>query len=797
MVGETDDPGGESAVGARDADTDDLPPELDELRTVMDACANGDFTRRVAVEGDDEAIAALAASFNEMLDEVERQTGQVQGLATVLTEASADVAAGAETVRDASATAGGQTEDIAVNTAEQKQRLETVAVEMEALSASIEEISASATTVADTAAETLQRGTEGQSAAKEALEEVDRIRETTDATAAKTAELEGQVQKVGDIVDLISDVADQTNLLALNAKIEAARAGEAGAGFAVVANNVQELSEEAMTAADRIAEMVDEIEAQTDDAVSDMDRMQSSVEAGAETIETALAALTDITTHIEETNHGIQEIDSAAKQQADAAQRIFSSVDDVTALSDAVKEQSASVADAVEAQADATESVTESSARLTQYADMLESAVDAHETAESISTRARERALEEARQRQTDASSSSADRSADIAMGTVADLDNSYWLSWAKGYRNAADAFGYRTDVKANDGDVAKQRRQFEAAIESGVDAIVGQTYTNESSVEFSERCVDAGVPTVLGVTIADWYTPHDAGEEYVQYIAPHFVNHAYTAATVLFEEMGGQGRFVHVEGNPGTAVNFGRNRGVELALGEYPGIELLGERRAGHFVKQSAVDVMTELVRRHGPEIDGFFAQNLSMAEGGLSVLKDAGHDVPIATIDASEQGLARVLNGDITATVSGMAPWQAAWSLAKVHDYRNGHTLDPGERMMTFNAPLCVKDPAKWRDVVDRVPVVDAETYKHELFDGETPYDWKRMSVVEAGDEWDPQIAMQPIREAELSELLGWERSEKPADYSLPAVFGDDRRLDAVERTYARQFRHDPLDS
>ncbi|WP_254279989.1 methyl-accepting chemotaxis protein [Haloarcula marina] len=796
MGGDKQISGSQNPVGtAGSDDAGGVAAELDELRAVMDACANGDFTRRFETESDDEDIAALAASFNDVMDEVEQQVGQVNGLAAVLTDASEEVATGARAVRDASDTASRRTEDIAVNTSEQKQRLDTIAVEMESLSASIEEVSASSATVAETAAETLRRGEEGHSAAKDALEEVDEILETTDSTAEKMSELERKVLQIGEIVDLISEIADQTNMLALNAKIEAARAGEAGAGFAVVANNVQELANETISAADQIAAVVEEVQAQTDEAVGDMTQMQANVETGVETIETALEALTDITAHIEDTNHGIQEINEAAEQQAEAAQRIFASVDDVAALSKAVNDQGEDVADSVRNQADAAAEITDSSLRLTQYVDMLDSAVDGYETDEAISARAKDSALDEARVRRANSSSGESDHSEATSMGTVADLDNSYWLSWAKGYRNAADALGYRTNVAANDGDVDTQRQQFEDAIQNGVDAIVGQTYTNESSVEFTERCVEAGVPTVLAVTIADWYTPHDAGDEYVQYLAPHFVNHAYTAAKVLFEEMGGEGRFVHIEGNPGTAVNAGRNSGVERALREYPGIELVGERRAGNFVKHVATDVMGELVHRHGTEIDGFFAQNLSIAEGGLSVLKENGLDVPIATIDASEQGLARVLNGEITATVSGMAPWQAAWSLAKVHDYRNGHTLEPAERMMTFNAPLCVKDPDRWRGIVDRIPVVDAETYKREVFDAEMPYDWRKMSVVESGEGWDPQIEMQPIRQSDLTDLLGWDRSEKPAEYAVPDALRDDRALDAVERTYATQFQHDPL--
>ena len=62
-----------------------------------------------------------------------------------------------------------------------------------------------------------------------------------DATNQKVEGLAESAQKIGEVVNLINDIADQTNLLALNATIEASRAGEAGKGFAVVASEVKSL----------------------------------------------------------------------------------------------------------------------------------------------------------------------------------------------------------------------------------------------------------------------------------------------------------------------------------------------------------------------------------------------------------------------------------------------------------------------------------------------------------------------------------------------------------------------------
>ena len=135
--------------------------------------------------------------------------------------------------------------------------------------------------------------------------------EVTDATAASRAVvervsgLEEMAVDIGEVVNLIRDIASQTNLLALNATIEAARAGEAGRGFAVVASEVKALASQTAAATDRIVDQIDLIQNATRELVGDiqgvagrMGKIENFTNSVAASIEQQSAATREIATNV-------------------------------------------------------------------------------------------------------------------------------------------------------------------------------------------------------------------------------------------------------------------------------------------------------------------------------------------------------------------------------------------------------------------------------------------------------------------------------------------------------------------
>ncbi|OSQ40288.1 methyl-accepting chemotaxis protein [Thalassospira mesophila] len=106
----------------------------------------------------------------------------------------------------------------------------------------------------------------------------ERVFDQTVAADSSTQRMSQVVAAMGNIVEVIQNIAGQINLLALNATIESARAGDAGKGFAVVANEVKNLANQAARATDQIADEISGIQSITTEVVDALGTIRNSVE---------------------------------------------------------------------------------------------------------------------------------------------------------------------------------------------------------------------------------------------------------------------------------------------------------------------------------------------------------------------------------------------------------------------------------------------------------------------------------------------------------------------------------------
>ncbi|AZH24504.1 methyl-accepting chemotaxis protein [Haloplanus aerogenes] len=351
--------------------TEHLERTADEYGEVMAAAADNDLSVRMEPDPESEAMAAIARSFNRMLDDLEETVAEVYAFADTVSDRTVDTSANLDEVAQASEEISDATGDIAVDAEKQRDQLQRIVSEMSDLSATIEEIAASADSVAEVATSTAEKGDEGQQAAVDALDKMDAIETRATETMTQLRELDDRMDRMGDIVATISDIAERTNLLALNASIEAAHSGDDADGFAVVADEVKSLAEEAQAEATDVQEIIDGVQSQTTAAVEEMRRTTDEVADAVETVEAAIDSLDQIAELAHETDEGMREITDATDQQAASTEETVSMIEGIEATSEETATGATAVADAARDQTESLDDVATRVDELAEQADTL------------------------------------------------------------------------------------------------------------------------------------------------------------------------------------------------------------------------------------------------------------------------------------------------------------------------------------------------------------------------------------------------------------------------------------------
>lgn len=376
--------------------TEHLQQKASDFSEVMEAAADGDLTERMDPSSQSEAMIRIAQEFNDMMDSLERTLVSVRAFGRDVASSSLEATASADEVREAGAVVSESIQEISDGSQRQNESLQQTTDEISDMSATIEEVASSADQVARTSQRAAERSKMGREAAEDAIDEMDEIQAKTQATAEEITALNNEMDRIGEIVEVIRKIAEQTNVLALNASIEAARAGEAGEGFAVVSEEVKQLAEETKESAREIEELIDSTQNQTESTVQEIRETRTQVEDGVDAVEDALSALDDIVESVEEANIGIQQINDATDEQAASAQEIVSMVDEVAAISEEATAKAQNVAATAEEQASALTKVSERTERLADGSNELRSLLDQFTVRNEMDVNVEETALSDA-----------------------------------------------------------------------------------------------------------------------------------------------------------------------------------------------------------------------------------------------------------------------------------------------------------------------------------------------------------------------------------------------------------------
>jgi methyl-accepting chemotaxis protein len=165
------------------------------------------------------------------------------------------------------------------------------------------------------------------------VEKVNEIANSVSRSAELITSLGERSKQIGEIINVIKDIADQTNLLALNAAIEAARAGEQGRGFAVVADEVRKLAERTTKATSEIGGMIGTIQSEVDIAVNSMDEANKRVELGVQDVTKAGESLNKIVASVDSLQSMVQQIATATEEMSTVSETINCDIETIARVS--------------------------------------------------------------------------------------------------------------------------------------------------------------------------------------------------------------------------------------------------------------------------------------------------------------------------------------------------------------------------------------------------------------------------------------------------------------------------------
>lgn len=291
---------------------------LSELKEKFTRIADGNFAVEIRTDRKDE--------IGELLKSVDLMKMKLKGNILKILDASNQLSSASE---ELSATVL----QIAKRVDDQATKTDQVATAMTEMSQTVLDIAKNSSNIASSATDALNIAEEGREVVNRTSIEVKEIANKVSETSNVIQSLGEQSKQIGDIVNVIKEIADQTNLLALNAAIEAARAGEQGKGFAVVADEVRKLAEKTTKATEQISERIKTIQDETVVAVSAMQESLQKVETGVSLSQEAENALLKIVNSVNSLQSMVQQIASATEEMSMVSEQISGDIEVVANVS--------------------------------------------------------------------------------------------------------------------------------------------------------------------------------------------------------------------------------------------------------------------------------------------------------------------------------------------------------------------------------------------------------------------------------------------------------------------------------
>ncbi len=347
---------------------------LQRIRSKLRYIGEGDLTQAINIVGRDE-ISRVAEGINLMVERISELIGKSKSLTIMVSSATQELSQRSQVSATLMENMTLQADELSRNASRQAELTDQSRQSVSEMTVAIQQMAENVQEVTSSALNAARQAEAGEQQLNLAIGQIATISQTVNSTADIIADLGVKSQEIGQIVDLITSIADQTNLLALNAAIEAARAGEQGRGFAVVAEEVRKLAEESGEAANRIAQLIWEIQNEADRAVKSMTDGTREVAKGSEVVNEAGRAFQEIIKAVNIVSQQIQEISAASQEMSASAEMAIRAIEETNQAADDNAQLAKRIGEIVEKQMVAVEEMDAAVSQVGQVIDDLEQSI--------------------------------------------------------------------------------------------------------------------------------------------------------------------------------------------------------------------------------------------------------------------------------------------------------------------------------------------------------------------------------------------------------------------------------------
>ncbi|MBE3570249.1 MAG: methyl-accepting chemotaxis protein [Bacillales bacterium] len=337
--------------------------------------AEGNIVHDVKVPKSDDEIRSLALAFNGMLQNLREMVRQIETTFTLTNTKVLEILTEVERASKHAENIAQTIDEISAGAESSAGAIQATAESMEDVTKIANEVQTQAKSSKQKAEEMVKELQNSKKAMQSLIDGIQQLALDNRQSLQAVKRLEENAVKVGQIIQLVGDIAAQTNLLALNASIEAARAGEHGKGFAVVAEEVRKLADESAKAVQGISELIKDIQKEVEHVVDQITRQVETANEEAEKGNHTNSAIEEMTLVINEVANAVHAISTLVDGQMEGIQKTSQQSQEVAAIAEETSAGAQQVTEATKEQAHDMEKVEQVARELKEQAKQLQSTI--------------------------------------------------------------------------------------------------------------------------------------------------------------------------------------------------------------------------------------------------------------------------------------------------------------------------------------------------------------------------------------------------------------------------------------